>query len=320
MKAWPGFVFALWVLLALVVAFGWRAEPTFAPTETALEHLWILDVAQSARVSVAVGEGGRIFRRLQGDSAWQSVASPTARSLTAVVAVDAGFVAVGHDSRILVGDAEATQWREVYADPEAEEPLLAAHVAASDGRIWVVGAYGRVLVSEDGGETWAMMADLDEDWHFNALASTGEVLLLAGEAGSLRTSQDGGLSWLSPETHYEGTFFGALALPDGTLLVFGMRGHVYRSDDAGESWSDRSVPGVGSLYGGSASPAGDSVLLVGQGGLLAYSHDRGETFTRLQTDSTRTLVGAALDDDGWWGWGEAGIHRLTEVPVQGWVR
>jgi photosystem II stability/assembly factor-like uncharacterized protein len=317
MKAWPGFFFALWVLVALVVAFGWRAEPTFVPTEPALEHLWILDVAQSDQVSVAVGEGGRIFRRLRGDTQWQPVASPTARSLTAVVPFAAGFVAVGHDSRILIGDAEAAQWREVYADPEAEEPLLAAHAGAGDGRIWAVGAYGRVLVSEDLGETWALLVDLDEDWHFNALASTGEVLVLAGEAGTLRATQDDGASWFSTETDYEGTFFGALALSNESILVFGMRGHVYRSDDAGESWSDRSLPGIGSLYGGSVSAGGDSVLLVGQGGLLAYSRDAGQSFTHLQTMSTRTLVGAALDENGWWGWGEAGIHRLPEVPVEG---
>ena len=118
----------------------------------------------------------------------------------------------------------------------------------------IVGAFGIILSTNDGGRSWSPSLDRIENqngYHFYALARTQEALFLFGEAGIMFRSQDNGEHWQTLETVYEGSFFGALGDFEGDCVVAcGLRGNMVSSCDAGQTWQHQQIGPQASLNAG----------------------------------------------------------------------
>lgn len=172
-------------------------------------------------------------------------------------------------------------------------------------RGWATGAFGALLVTDDGGGSWNQVDELidnPDQYHLNAITGDGRGrVFIAGESGTMFRSLDGGASWHSLRSPYRGSWFGATYnASSNTLLVYGLQGQLYRSLDFGDSWQAVENPGTATLAGGTAN--GDEVLLVGANGTVLYSDDNGQTFRRTQLADGKGLT-AAL--------GKAGKYVLT---------
>lgn len=146
----------------------------------------------------------------------------------------------------------------------------------------VVGAFGMILRTRDGGATWTPILDRIENpdgHHFYAIKRAGDALLLAGEAGMLFRSDDFGASWARLKPPYEGSYFG-LAANRAVAVAFGLRGRAVRSPDGGRTWEAVTTPSVSALSGGRAFSDG-SLWLVASGGTVLRSADGGRTFAAL---------------------------------------
>jgi photosystem II stability/assembly factor-like uncharacterized protein len=290
-----GLAFTLYVALIAVFAFSPRQGLAPPPPQTRIERLLMLDgLALDGRLLVA-GERGQVFISRDGRD-WRAVATPTRSTLTALAAIDTRrLVAVGHDATILVSEDSGENWRLVYADPEADGPLLGVWFDR-DGHGLAVGAYGRMLESRDGGASWQEPALDIGDPHLNAIARGPDGrLLIAGEAGTLLRFAADGQGWETLDAPYEGSFFGLLPTPDGALLAYGMRGHLFRSRDGGEHWEAIATGSHSSLFGGRVLADGQ-VMLVGQNGLVLAEDERG-AFRRLDPSSRNTHVGVLPIED-----------------------
>ena len=78
-----------------------------------------------------------------------------------------------------------------------------------------------------------------------------------------------------------------------------MRGNAFHSDAQAQSWSKSRVPVPISMLG-HARPADGSLLLVGQGGIVLRSTDRGATFNVVRGGDRAALTDIALLSDGSW--------------------
>lgn len=283
-----GVLIPLFVVAAVAFAFSERPDPPMPETRIEIQDLLMLDSVAVGTRLVAVGERGRIFLSDDGGLQWRSAVSDSDRTLTAVDAVNSErLIAVGHDSVILLSDDGGEHWRTVYAEPEAEEPLLAVRFQP-DGEGYAAGAYGRFLESRDGGVSWEQRHPDESDLHFGAIGRSGEALLLAGEAGTLMRSGDGGERWRALESPYDGSFFGLLELPGEAVMIYGMRGHAYHSPDAGQNWRPVETGTELSIFGGRVLADG-SLVLVGQNGLVLRGHDPEHGLAPLDLDTGRTF-------------------------------
>jgi len=164
----------------------------------------------------------------------------------------------------------------------ASKPLLDV-LFSSDKDGFVVGAYGFMFKTTDGGLSWDNYGDRMDNpdrFHLNAINKIkGGALLAVGEAGVIYRSTDDGESWDVLDSPYSGSLFGVSGTnEENVVLVFGLRGNVYRSEDAGDTWSAIDSETQSTLMS-AATSTGDGISIVGTSGSVLLSEDGGKTFT-----------------------------------------
>ncbi|MCS6921790.1 MAG: hypothetical protein NZM07_07755 [Elioraea sp.] len=337
------------LLAAVIAAQGggdaagrWQ-DPAFAVAERmplAARSL-LLGIANGAQRAVAVGERGHVLLS-ESRSEWRQAREvPTRSTLTAVAAVGDRLWAVGHDQVILHSRDGGETWERQHAspwspekadDPRASAPLLSV-LFLDELHGFAVGAYGLLMRTRDGGQSWervdlvrpteataaepppAAPADAEdeteawlfteeelelgeeEDPHLNAIVRTGDgSLFIAAERGAAFRSTDGGETWERLSLPYEGSMFGAIGYEGRHVLVFGLRGHVFESFDLGDSWRPLETGTELSIMGGAPLPDGGAVL-VGANGLI-LTRSAGEAGFRKSVHPDGVILSAVLPIQG----------------------
>ncbi len=166
-------------------------------------------------------------------------------------------------------------------------------------RGYVLGAYGLILATQDGGQSWQPMIEelgnLD-GLHLNAITFTDTAILIAGEAGALFRRQFGDDAWEVLDSPYQGSFFGAQALGGDRLLVFGLRGHAFISDDGGDSWESLSLPLNRTLTGVAQLSDGTLVFVGSFAAALVKPPSQPFRMQRLPIPAPSMSIVAVTDD------------------------
>jgi photosystem II stability/assembly factor-like uncharacterized protein len=301
------------------------------------EHSVLLDVVKTGNRIVAVGERGIVVLSDDSGRTWRQAVVPTSVSLTKVkfVTSQTGWI-VGHSgvvlhtrdggetwTRQLDGKTaaqlvlEATQAdadRAGSANAAAARALADAQRLVSDGPDkpfldlyfqdektgFVVGAYGLIFRTEDGGATWkSWMSHVDNPrgMHIYSIAARGNNLYLAGEQGLFLHSSDGGNKFTAVVTPYKGTYFTIALLPGGEVVLGGMRGNAYRSADQGRSFTKVALPVPVSLSA-SAVLADGTAVFSNQAGMLLITTDQGKSMRPLPTPGLPPIAGLADAGNG----------------------
>jgi len=281
----------------------------------------------------AVGHDGLILHSADGGHSWQKqldghqlneliipVAERIVENFRARVealqagtgAEQAGDEGAAEDAEFLLEDAE-------FMLEEAEFMLEGAMDDVDAGPVrplldvwfrnptegFVVGSYGMLLHTTDGGQTWDLVSDRigsAQAFHLNQIVSAPDGwLFIAGESGYIYRSTDGGDSWETLQPGYEGSFYGTVVVPrDGgeyELLAYGLRGNLFSSSDKGDSWSELDSGTTITLTTGMALPD-RSVVLAGQAGLILLRPAGEQSFRAAQNPDRRVISGIEQQTDG----------------------
>ena len=199
------------------------------------------------------------------------------------------------DAQMDLEDAELA-----LVEPVFTAPLLDVWFQ-DENRGWAVGAFGTLVVTNDGGSHWADHSELLEnpnEFHLNAVIGDGRGhVFIAGEGGVMFRSEDSGATWETIEPFYEGSWFGLVYEPvSETLLAFGLRGNLFRSHDFGRSFELEPVDTHISLAGGGTDNKGQVVITGGVGTVL-YSAGGGRNFRRSMLED-RLSLSSGIPRDG----------------------
>jgi len=293
----------------------------------------LLSVARADDRLVAVGPRGHIVVSSDAGVSWQQSQVPVSSDLTAVHFASAkrGW-AVGHDGVVLASTDGGTTWTrqldgravneliladvrgKLAADPESE--ALQALVAEAERSVesgpdkpfldvwfesettgYVVGAYGLLLKTTDGGATWQSWFDRADNprlMNLYSIRPAGGSLYIAGEGGTVLKLDPDTQRFVAVPVDYAGSLFGVADLGDA-VLVYGLRGNAFRSTDGGASWTriDARLPAT---IVGAASAGHGTLVLVDQGGRLALSTDGGVSFELMPLQ--RTVPVTSIVDAG----------------------
>lgn len=291
----------------------------------------ITGIARAGDRLVAVGQRGHIVHSEDGGRLWAQALVPVSSDLTAVSFVDANVgYATGHDGVVLGTRDGGQSWKRLLdgrqvntlvlghmqrrvASPDATEQdrklLVEAQRNADAGPdkpfldLWfanakegfVVGAYGLILRTADGGKTWEPRFDRADNaglLNLYAIRAARGSIFIAGEAGLLLKLDAGAQRFTAMPSPYKGSLFGLLITRAG-VLAYGMRGNAFLSTDEGASWTPVNTGLAASIVGGAVSGNG-TVALVDQAGAIALSIDGGLTFTRSPSHSQAPLAAVAF--------------------------
>jgi photosystem II stability/assembly factor-like uncharacterized protein len=301
------------------------------------EHSVLLDVVKAGNRLVAVGERGVVVLSDDGGRNWRQASVPTSVTLTKVkfVTPQTGWT-VGHSGVVLKTTDGGQTWihqlegktaaklaldaAQLNADhagisnAAAQRVLADAQRLVSDGPDkpfldlyfeneksgYVVGAYGLIFRTEDGGATWKSWmnhVDNPRGMHIYSIVAQGSAFYLAGEQGLFLRSSDGGNKFILVKTPYAGTYFTAAILPAGEVLLGGMRGNAYRSTDQGKSFTKIEVPIPVSLSA-SVVMADGTAIFSNQAGMLLATNDKGQSMRPLATAGLPPIAGLAEAGNG----------------------
>jgi photosystem II stability/assembly factor-like uncharacterized protein len=222
----------------------------------------------------AVGDAGVYYRSLDGGQSWSTGTLGSAR-LRDVVATGLTIVVVGDGGNIWRSTNSGGAWANQIA---SGAPDLRAISMPTTTVGFVVGANGTILKTMDGGTTWTPKVS-GTARRLNAVHFADEQYgWSAGENGTLLATSDGGDSWTQVSTGTTREFFSVMQRGMEVWAV-GAYGTALRSANAGASFAPIDLKldahsDVRSVW--LESP--DSVYLVGGGGFIRRSADRGQTW------------------------------------------
>jgi len=247
--------------------------------------------------ALAVGAAGTILRSEDAGESWTTESGvPTEFALNGVALRGEHAVAVGQLGVILRREDDGS-WQAV--ESPTEERLMQVALTV-DGRAVAVGAFGSLLVSDDGGRTWESAAP---DWstttdqgfepHLYAvdIAENGAVTV-AGEFGLILRSPDGHSDWRVLREG-EASIFGMHLRPDGVGYAVGQSGTILKTQDGGKTWVATAEPGT-VVWLNVRSDDNGQVYVSGIRE-MAISADAGSTWSRHTGDELGALWLAGLD-------------------------
>jgi photosystem II stability/assembly factor-like uncharacterized protein len=275
----------------------------------------LLDITRTAEGRfVAVGERGHVVHSGDGKEWSQAEVVPTRSTLTTVTSRGTDLWAGGHDTAIIHSEDGGVTWDLVYFDPDRAQPVMDIHFV--DGQTgFVIGAYGLMMKTVDGGETWDEFEVSLDGWHLNGLIDLGDGrLLITGEKGFSYLSEDAGETWETIEMPYPGSMFGAVQ-SGACIVAYGLRGNIQRTCDDGLTWEELDSPTENSLAGGAFRDG--ETLLVGNSGEVVTVGADGRLSSEKHPSGVDFSAVLPLDDGRWLLVGESGTHVHPAVDREG---
>ena len=282
-------------------------------------------LARAGQRVLAVGQRGHVLLSDDAGKSWQQAEVPVSADLVAVQfpTATAGW-AVGHDGVVLHSADAGKTWARQLDGRSLGDVLVAHYTRSGDDKwlaeakrfaaqgaenpfldVWfddarngtIVGAFGLVLRTADGGTTWEPLlhaTDNPKGLHLYAVRRIGADLFIAGEQGTaLKLDRDSG-RFTALNLPYKGTLFGLIG-KERVVLAHGLRGNVVRSTDGGSNW--QSVPtGVGVGLTASTLDERGRFVIVSQAGHVLVSSEDGASFTLAKVE--RPIPAAAVISAG----------------------
>lgn len=199
-------------------------------------------------------------------------------------------------------------------------------VALDENTALAIGAYGTLVKTADGGQSWTILnnrLDNPNSFHLNAISQDGQRLFIAGEAGTAYSSSDLGETWQAVPPPYSGSFFGAHFDNRGRLWIYGLRGNIFYTDDLGASYTAIDSDADSNLSAGYTDAKGHQWLVGNSGAIIeidtdlnatAYSHPSNSVITDIiQSGDEKILTGRS----GLMFWPAHMSKKVAETTAQG---
>ncbi len=221
-----------------------------------------------------------------------------------------------------------------------QEKMLTAHndlfaVHLSDrGKGWVVGKYGLILHTPDGGKTWERMPSVTTK-ALTAVSFADELHGFAvGSGGNVITTTDGGSSWKLQASKTKDHLLGLHVLSQRVALVVGAFGTILSTTNGGGSWKrhrlswEKLIPRIIN-EGGYMEPnlnavhfvTRDTGWVVGEFGLVLRTTDGGQTWVsqRYGVNLPRLLAVVFRDENTGFAVGQKGTLIKTVDGGKHWL-
>lgn len=226
----PGYIWLVGndgkIIISTDAGLTWSAQNSH--TEQHLQDI----TAWDANRAIAVGNDGVLLVTADGGRGWQQIKVPRSsifnKLLRVITLSDERAIAVGAMGAILMSSDRGNSWHRV----REEEDVAWNGVVANGDTIWVVGEFGRLLKSIDGGMEWrAVESPVKES--LTSIAFNDPLNgVVVGLDGTVLVTNDGGQVWVSKQRITKEHLFDVVYDEDKWIAV-GSKNIVLTTDDNG---------------------------------------------------------------------------------------
>jgi photosystem II stability/assembly factor-like uncharacterized protein len=266
-----------------------------APTKRNLTRLAFAD----GKVGWGVGHEGIIYKTENGGESWTEQKSGTKNALFDVsVTGPQSAWAIGDVSSVLHttdgGNTWSVQKVEISSIGVREDmtlaisdPIFYGVSCVNDNTCFVVGEFGQIRMTTDGGKTWgaghgsllggkAIYRDVMSMPTFLCVrARDAQHAVAVGTYGAIASTSDG-VTWVWNQVPVNAPLYDVRSLPDGDYLVVGASGTVLRGNPE-SGWKQAEIPaGVFTWMSASDFDAAGHGVAGGGHGLLMTTSDFGK--------------------------------------------
>lgn len=185
------------------------------------------------------------------------------------------------------GDSGETWIRQGHNVLPEGKPLSDV-LAINNKEVWVVGADGLVMQTNDGGNLWSLVdvSEVADGVSFHCISVIESNIWLSGENGVVIYSEDGGANWsisILPEDSENYLIQGIFAVTHDIVYAVGNKsvppaGLVLRTEDGGETWERIELPNEYNYHGwiGVKAVDEDHVVIYGSQGHYVVTANGGK--------------------------------------------
>jgi photosystem II stability/assembly factor-like uncharacterized protein len=188
--------------------------------------------------------------------------------------------------------------------PEARtlpNKVLLLDAAKAGKRFVVVGERGRILYSDDDGQSWKVAASPVLTTLTSVAFSDDMNGVAVGHRGTVLVTQDAGATWQGTKVEAKEQNALLSVWTNGKEgVAVGAYGTYVETHDGGRTWAERRILGVDFDRHLNAIVAGKggAMLIAGEAGTLAVSPDGGRNWTALKSPYDGTFFGGLGLSDG----------------------
>lgn len=290
-------------LLLISVSTGYAADSSqLTVRNQGIVHDALYDVCFDQNKGMAVGVAGTVLESVDAGITWTSTAMAIPAALLGADCLGQRPIIVGQGGVIFVKQGDA--WQQV--DSGTSERLLSVS-ANRQGLAVIVGGFGALLKSIDGGQTWApisvdweaVLNDFLEPHLYDVHVSEAGVITIVGEFELVMRSVDGGETW-ETLNKAESSLFSLYWLDDSAGFAAGQNGQVLRTIDGGVTWEGLNTGTDQNLLDVWAD--GDGSVVVSGIRTLLKSDDSGQSWVSVEEGDVPVqwyqAVAASTDDSG----------------------
>ncbi len=231
------------------------------------------------KIGWVAGRNGLVMATTDGGATWTKQSTGTNEPLLALDFVDARHgMAVGNFAAAVRTDDGGKTWKPMRVAPEGEDPTLNGVALSSPTEAVVVGEFGGIYHTADGGASFEVVDGGVSESLFDVTSLPGGGVLAAGTEGGLVLSEDGGKTFTAVASGTSTHLF-RVSAGGGRVFATGNRGLVLSADNPRGPYSAWTAPTMFWL-GGLAVGADGKGLLVGARSLVLTTSDGGRTWKR----------------------------------------
>ncbi len=189
--------------------------------------------------------------------------------------------------------AEDSRPEKVPASLIKEDLYSASFVTPDEG--WVVGTFGSIYYTADGGKGWVKQETGTLSPLFSVSFADARHGWAVGKAGIVLHTADGGHTWRQKSVEAGKHLFAVDAVSPTIAWAVGDWGKIATTSDGGVTWQDRSLSNDVILYAVDFADQQHG-WIAGEVGHLLSTEDGGQTWTQQLTDTGKSLFGVHVAD------------------------
>jgi photosystem II stability/assembly factor-like uncharacterized protein len=204
-----------------------------------------------------------------------------------------------------------------HAGVRITDSLYDTHfISEKDG--WAVGAFGTIVSTHDGGDSWRPQMSHTVENLFGIDFADPQHGWIVGRSGTVLHTNDGGETWEKQPTGIDRHLFKVKALDPQRAWVVGDWGAILATHDGGKTWENHTLERDVILYD-EAWPDAQHGWIVGETGAIVITSDGGNTWTTQPSGVEKTLNGVFFADlQHGWAVGIDGLILRTVDSGQTW--